>query len=171
MNLSLSAQLDGMIEINFDNSVALSAFLLGEYSSLPPGTRNPEPQFSKIEKRSKRILVIDDEVSIADSLTMILAGKGYDALAFYDGQAAIDYARTQCPDLVISDVIMPKLHGIDTLLAIRKLCPNARLVLFSGQAGTADLLKNAGAEGCKFDLLPKPIHPDNLLKRLSDLLK
>jgi CheY-like chemotaxis protein len=64
---------------------------------------------------------------------------------------------------------MPKMNGVDTVLAIRELCPDARMLLFSGQAGTRDILAHARANGHEFELLPKPIHPDQLLKRLSAL--
>lgn len=117
----------------------------------------------------KRILVIDDEANIADSLAEILMVHGYDALAFYDGKAAIDCVRNQCPAAVISDVIMPDLNGVETVIAIRKLCPSTRIWLFSGQAGTADILEMARSRGHDFELLPKPIHPDELLKKLSAL--
>lgn len=116
---------------------------------------------------SKRILIIDDEVPVADSLTEILTSRGFEALAFYGGQAAIESARKQCPDIVLSDVVMPKLNGVDTVLAIRELCPKTRILLFSGQAGTANILQHARASGHQFELLPKPVHPDELLRRLS----
>lgn len=113
--------------------------------------------------------MIDDEATIADSLCEILNGHGYDAQAVYSGQAAIELTRKLCPDLVIADVVMPRLNGIETVLAIRELCPVTRILLFSGQAGTADLLAEARARGHQFELLPKPIHPDHLLKRLEKL--
>jgi CheY-like chemotaxis protein len=122
------------------------------------------PQF---EERQKRVLVIDDEPAIADSLAEILNVSGYDAVAFYSGHDAIEFARQGCPDLVISDVIMPKLNGVDTVLSIRELCPATRVLLFSGQAGTVDILKRARAKGHEFELLAKPIHPEALLKILS----
>jgi DNA-binding response OmpR family regulator len=122
---------------------------------------------SKVTARSRRIVVIDDEPSIADSLAEILTTHGFKASAFYGGQGAIDFARKQCPDIVLSDVVMPKMNGVDTVLAIRELCPQTRVFLFSGQAGTTNILERARASGHRFELLPKPLHPDELLKRLS----
>lgn len=134
------------------------------------------PKDAKIELASeaegpRRIFVIDDEFKIADSLTEILNNNGYEAKAFYTGQSAIDSARIECPDLVLSDVVMPKLNGVETVIAIRKLCPRTRVMLLSGQATTADILKKARAKGYQFHLLPKPIHPDRLLKELAALKK
>jgi len=110
--------------------------------------------------------VIDDEASIADSLTEILNSQGFEARAFYRGQSAIDFARQNCPDIVLSDVVMPKLNGVETVLAIRQLCPATRILLFSGQAGTTNILQQARERGHEFELLPKPLNPDVLLKKL-----
>src|SRR5262245_17386166 len=107
-------------------------------------------------------------MSIADTLAEILRGAGYDAVPFYAGQPAIDFARQDCPDIVLSDVVMPKLNGVDTVLAIRELCPATRILLFSGQASTSDILEQARAKGHEFELLPKPVHPDEILKKLSE---
>ena len=113
------------------------------------------------------MVVVDDEVGIADSLTEILTSHGYEARAFYSGLEAIDYCHKRCPEIVVSDVVMPKLNGVDTVLAIRQFCPDVRIVLFSGQAGTGDILASARAKGHQFELLPKPIHPERLLRTLA----
>jgi DNA-binding response OmpR family regulator len=156
-----------MITLVFTNSISLPALL----SENPPliFTDDPEPRskFEKLTGKSKRILVIDDETSIADSLTEILSGYGYDAVACYEGQAAIDAARSRCPDAVIADVIMPGLNGVETVLAIRELCPTTRILLFSGQAATMELLSQARNRGHEFEILPKPVHPNELLKKLA----
>ena len=134
------------------------------YSAKAPDFQS---ESSKSKTKSRRILVIDDEAPIADTLTEILISRGFDARAFYRGQSAIEFARKQCPDIVLSDVVMPKLDGVETVLAIRELCPSARILLFSGQAGTTNILQRARASGHEFELLPKPLHPDALLKKLG----
>jgi DNA-binding response OmpR family regulator len=93
-----------------------------------------------MEKR-KRILVIDDEPAIADSLTQVLNQAGYEAIAFLNGHAAIDSVRQMCPDIVLADVMMPKLNGIETVLMIREICPVTRILLFSGQSDTETFCK------------------------------
>ena len=134
--------------------------------SLSAKARGSQSESSKTQKTARRILVIDDEVSIADSLAEILTSQGFEATAFYRGQSAIDFARKHCPDIVLSDVVMPKLNGVETALAIRQLCPATRILLFSGQAGTTNILERAREGGHEFELLSKPLHPDALLKRL-----
>jgi CheY-like chemotaxis protein len=117
--------------------------------------------------RSRRVLVIDDEVIIADTLAEILTSHGFEAHAFYAGQSAIEFARRQCPDIVLSDVVMPRLNGVETVLAIREICPSTRILLFSGQAGVSiNILERAREKGDDFELLPKPLHPDKLLENL-----
>jgi CheY-like chemotaxis protein len=140
-----------------------------ESRSTPRTTVPLESEASKGRQKSKRVFVIDDERSIADSLAEILNDSGYDARALYSGRAAIALARQACPDIVVSDVVMPAMDGVEAVLAISKICPGARIVLFSGQAGTGDILRRAKDAGHEFDLLPKPIHPDELLNILAAL--
>jgi CheY-like chemotaxis protein len=114
-----------------------------------------------------RVLVVDDEQVIADTLAKILDLNGYDASAVYTGTAAVESARSLQPDLVISDVIMPDMNGIEAAISIRGFLPSCKILLFSGQAATADLLENARAQGHEFEILAKPVHPSDLLAKLK----
>jgi len=116
--------------------------------------------------RAPRVLVVDDERLVADTLSEILKRFKYDAVPFYNGETAIEAARERCPDYVLSDVIMPRLNGVETVLKIREICPRTRVILLSGNAATANLLAQAHSEGHDFQLLAKPIHPDELLRHL-----
>jgi CheY-like chemotaxis protein len=111
-------------------------------------------------------LVVDDEKVIADTLAKILDMNGYDASAVYTGTAALESARKLQPELVISDVILPDMNGIEAAISIRGFLPTCRILLFSGQAATADLLENARAQGHEFEILAKPVHPSDLLAKL-----
>ena len=111
--------------------------------------------------KKPRVLVVDDEQVIADTLAKILDLNGYDASAVYTGTAAVESARSLKPDLVISDVIMPDMNGIEAAISIRGFLPS------SGQAATADLLENARAQGHEFEILAKPVHPSDLLAKLK----
>ena len=114
-----------------------------------------------------RILVVDDERRIADTLVIILNQNGFEASAVYTGKDAVDRARSSRPDLVISDVIMPDMNGIETAIKIRNILPRCKILLFSGQAATADLLEQARAQGHEFDIVAKPVHPQDLLAKLK----
>src|SRR5258708_30606247 len=107
---------------------------------------------------NRRVPVVDDERRSVDTLVIILNQNGFDASAVYTGTDAVDRARSSRPDLVISDVIMPDMNGIEAAIQIRNILPACRILLFSGQAATADLLEKARAEGHEFDILANPVH-------------
>lgn len=113
-----------------------------------------------------KVLVVDDERVIADTLAMILNQSGFQARAVYSGENALEMAATFEPDMLIADVIMADLNGIDAAIQIRALLPRIKILLFSGQAATADLLEKARAQGYQFEILAKPVHPQDLLAKL-----
>jgi len=116
------------------------------------------------------VFVVDDEEVIASTLTMILRLQGgFRARAFSKPLEALEAARLEAPDLLISDVVMPLLSGIELAIKVKELCPDCKILLFSGQASTAHLLEAAQANGYNFDLLLKPVHPADLLIRIRDL--
>jgi CheY-like chemotaxis protein len=120
------------------------------------------------ENRVKpKVLVADDERVIADTLAMILNQSGFDARAVYSGEKAVEMASTFAPEMLITDVIMADLNGIDAAIMIRALLPGIKVLLFSGQAATADLLEKARVKGYEFEILAKPVHPQDLLSRLQ----
>jgi CheY-like chemotaxis protein len=113
-----------------------------------------------------KVLIADDERVIADTLSMILNQTGFEARAVYSGEKALELASSFLPDMLISDVIMADLNGIDAAIRIRALLPKIKILLFSGQAATADLLEKARAQGYEFEILAKPVHPQDLLNKL-----
>jgi CheY-like chemotaxis protein len=114
-----------------------------------------------------KVLVADDERVIADTLVIILNQSGFDATAVYSGEKAVELAASLKPDMLISDVIMLDLNGIDAAITIRKILPTCKILLFSGQAATADLLDRARTQGHEFEILAKPVHPQDLLAKLK----
>ena len=114
-----------------------------------------------------KIIVVDDEPIIADTLVNILNGEGHDALAVSDGASAIRWAEMLRPEAVVTDVVMPGINGIETAKGILKILPKCRIILFSGQAVSTDLVAKAHAEGYRFEVLAKPINPELLLERLK----
>jgi CheY-like chemotaxis protein len=113
-----------------------------------------------------KVLVADDEMVIADTLAMILNRSGFDARAVYSGEMALELASTFRPAMLISDVIMLGMNGIDAAIRIRAMLPSIKILLFSGQASTADLLEKARALGHEFDILAKPVHPKDIIAKL-----
>jgi DNA-binding response OmpR family regulator len=109
------------------------------------------------------IFVVDDEPVIASSLVAILQMNGFSARSFTCPLEALAAARSESPDLVISDVAMPGISGVDLAIQMRAQYPDCRILLFSGQAATFDLLEGARAQGYDFRLLQKPVHPSEFL--------
>jgi DNA-binding response OmpR family regulator len=126
---------------------------------------------SQADQPKPIVLVVDDEVVIADTLTAILAGSGMVALTAYDGESALEIMRTIAPDLLLTDVAMHGMTGIDLAIATKKAIPGCKVMLFSGQAATVDLLAEARDAGHDFTTLQKPIHPRDLLARISMTLE
>ncbi|WP_082661800.1 response regulator [Terracidiphilus gabretensis] len=116
------------------------------------------------------VLVVDDETLIADTLADILYEHGFEARKANSAEEAIEIALRVRPDIVLTDVLMPRMSGVDLGIRIRRELPGTQIVLISGQASTADLLQKAQDEGNIFELLPKPIHPEELIARLRGLV-
>jgi DNA-binding NtrC family response regulator len=121
--------------------------------------------------RRPRVFVVDDEQVIASSLATILRKNGFDAIAFTEPLEALEAAGLEAPDLLISDVVMPGLSGIDLAVQLRERCPNCNVLLFSGQAATASMLETARANGHNFELLLKPVHPADLLREIDKVTR
>jgi CheY-like chemotaxis protein len=117
-----------------------------------------------------RILIVDDERRIADTSALILQAQGYQTAAAYDGDSGLARCREFHPHLVLTDVVMPGMSGIEMAIAIRQEFPGCAILLISGQAATADMLESARQEGHSFELLAKPVHPTTLLHRVAQIL-
>lgn len=126
-------------------------------------TEDPD---SRTTRKRKRVIIVDDDTLIAESLADILNGEGFEATAVFSGQDAIDWARKTKPDIVVSDVVMPEMNGIEAAKSIREFLPACRIILFSGQALTNDLLAEARAQGHTFEMLGKPVSPYALIAAL-----
>ncbi len=118
------------------------------------------------ENRFQAVFVVDDEPVIASTVAAILNASGFRATAFTSPEDAIKAAQRECPALMISDVVMPGMNGIDLAIHLRSLCPKCKVLLFSGQAATRELIDLAKNAGHDFELLAKPVHPKDLLAAL-----
>jgi DNA-binding NtrC family response regulator len=123
------------------------------------------------EKQVPIVFVVDDEFVISHSLALILQNKGYAARSFTDPLVALGRIDADQPDLLISDVVMPQLSGVELAIQVQARCSHCKILLFSGQASTIDLLDEARKQGHTFTLLSKPIHPNDLLQEIGRLLQ
>jgi DNA-binding NtrC family response regulator len=116
------------------------------------------------------VMVVDDEPLVADTLAMILTHAGYRAMRAYDARTALEMASVRAPDLLISDVAMPEMNGVELALGIVSMAPACKVVLFSGHARSVDLMRAYDA-GHDFPLMAKPMHPSEMLGQVARSLK
>ncbi|HEY3704654.1 MAG TPA: response regulator [Terracidiphilus sp.] len=115
-----------------------------------------------------RVLIADDEKLIADTLALILNQGGFDARAVYTCSKALEVAPTFRPDMLISDVLMADLNGVEAAIQMRGILPDIRVFLLSGQTATADMIARSKAGDLGFEVLVKPVHPQELIRRLQN---
>jgi DNA-binding response OmpR family regulator len=112
-----------------------------------------------------RVLVVDDERNIADTLSQILQAQGFDSRAAYDGSAALIAAQTFAPEVLITDVVMPGLSGWDVAMEYSRLLPDCRVILFSGDAEMDECPEQEIASD--FEVYTKPVPPRVFISRLK----
>jgi CheY-like chemotaxis protein len=117
-----------------------------------------------------RVFVVDDEPIIATTMSMILRQYGFEVYAFDAPMEALSASHLMAPDLLVTDINMPLLSGIELAIQIREHCPKCTVLLFSGLASTSDLLVKARDEGHNFELLAKPVHPLELLEKIRSMM-
>lgn len=119
-----------------------------------------------------RILVIDDESSIRRLLRIMLERNGYEVDEASNGDAGIKKIRTDPPDLIITDLIMPDKEGIETIMELRRDFPGLKIIAMSGGGviGAQEYLKMAKSVGAH-RIFKKPFEMGQLLEAVKDLLK
>jgi two-component system CheB/CheR fusion protein len=114
-----------------------------------------------------RVLVIDDNLDAAESMRDLLLTNGYDALAAFDGDTALELAMKMRPTVVISDIVMPGIDGLEVCRRLRRQ-PNTRSVVMVALSGWANMKEAAIHAG--FDrFLLKPLLFENLRPLLDSL--
>jgi CheY-like chemotaxis protein len=120
-------------------------------------------------REAARVFVVDDEPTIRETLAAILYNEGYKAIPFEDGAMALSAAAEESPDLLITDVMMPDMNGVDLAIHFNDLYPECEVLLFSASVAAGDLLASARLRGYDFELWAKPMQPVKLLERLQAL--
>jgi len=113
-----------------------------------------------------KILVIDDEHFICELLEEFLTLKGYDVLVGGDGEMAVDFYREHQPDMVLLDIRMAGMSGIEALQEIRKIDSRAGIIMLSA-FGDEETVEEALASGADY-YIQKPMVLDNLLKLIEN---
>lgn len=116
-----------------------------------------------------RILLIEDEIQLSEALKQILVKNKYSVDAVFDGEDGLIYALTDVYDVIILDIMLPKLNGLDVLKEIRKKDISTPVILLTAKGSIED--KIIGLDSGADDYLPKPFSPDELLARLRALTR
>lgn len=117
---------------------------------------------------SLRVLIVDDERIIADSLALMIRGRGHDTRVAYGAKPAIHMAVDFKPDLLISDVAMPDMNGVALAEHFFTTCPECKVILMSGNPSSRALLALASKRGHNYAFLAKPFHPRELFALLTN---
>jgi DNA-binding NtrC family response regulator len=117
------------------------------------------------------IYVVDDEVAIASSLAAILVEKGYSAKCFTSPFEALELARSEPPQVLISDYSMPGLTGLELARSLALLCPQCRVILLSAHDLPFIQTQIAGFPMPRFRFLRKPVAIRTLLDTIRQLLE
>jgi CheY-like chemotaxis protein len=120
-----------------------------------------------MSERVKRILVVEDEAVVLHTLQLILKQQGYEVKGARDGCEAFEIASDFEPDILLCDINLPDTDGIQVALGMKRLAPNIRVVLLSGEISSTALLEEAEREGYQFEVLAKPTEPKQLLQVLA----
>ena len=117
-----------------------------------------------------KILVVDDEVNITQILEFSIGAEGYEVITAANGEEAIDKARREQPDLIILDVMMPKIDGYEAcrILKANPLTKGIPVVLLTAKG--RDIDKRLGYEVGATDYIIKPFSPNKLVDRIHQLL-
>jgi len=119
----------------------------------------------------KKILVVDDEADILEFLSYNLTKEGAKVYTANNGLEAIDIAKKKKPDLILLDVMMPEMDGVETCLQLRNLPETRDMIIAFLTARGEDYSQIAGFEAGADDYIPKPIKPRVLISRLRALLR
>jgi DNA-binding response OmpR family regulator len=117
-----------------------------------------------------KILVVEDELVIAENLRVLLKSQGYDAAYARDGAEGVARARQMQPQLVLLDVMLPKLSGLEVCRALKKdpATKNIHIVMVTGLGRSADVDAAFAAGAC--DYIIKPFETKRLLKKIEKVL-
>jgi CheY-like chemotaxis protein len=145
-----------------------SFYLADDLIQSLPGSGKSQEASREPQRSRPRVLVVDDQKLIVDTIAEILEGAGFEVAVACDAWTALELAASFQPDRLLSDVLMPGMNGVELAIAVRKMYPAVKILLFTGQTGISEILENAEERGYKFEVLPKPIHPRKLVEHLKN---
>jgi CheY-like chemotaxis protein len=117
-----------------------------------------------------KVLILDDEANIANNLATMLTHFGYDAIPVYSGHTAIDLAMDWIPDLLVSDIFVPDMNGVEAASKVLALNPQCKLLFLTGDLPAVDWVQRYRAQGLPARTLLKPVSPADLFESVAQAL-
>ena len=117
-----------------------------------------------------KVLVVDDETSITDLIRRILVKNGYNVSTAQNGSDGLKQFEVENPDLVVTDIIMPDMEGLEFISTLKKRNRNVPIIVMSGNIIGVNFLKAARMLGANA-AIKKPFHPEELVQTVSQFLK
>lgn len=114
--------------------------------------------------------MVDDESIIAQTVGMILRNAGYAARSFSQPDVALTAATGEWPDLLVTDMVMPEMNGVELAMRMQELRPGCKVLVISGQLLSLPAVAKGQKDHRDFDFVCKPIHPLKLLEKIEDVL-
>lgn len=115
--------------------------------------------------RKTKVLVVDDEVEFASTLSERLRLRNYNAKAVYSAEDALSFARSERPDVILLDLKMPKMSGIEVLKTIKEDAPDIDVILLTGHVDIENEIE--GIKLGAFDYIMKPVDIEELISKID----
>jgi CheY-like chemotaxis protein len=141
------------------------------FPTIPVKMAPRETLLQHFEKLPPVALVVDDEPIIVETVAAILNCNGLAAMTALDGCEALETALAIPPEILITDLAMPRMNGLDLALEVRRSIPDCEVILSSGHASSLDLAERIAELDFDFAVLIKPVHPVDLLYEVFRLLR
>lgn len=125
-----------------------------------------ETMFGWKKDKNIKVLLVDDEVAFVDTLAQRLKMRNLKVSTVYDGEQALSTVRKEEPDVMVLDLKMPGLYGMDVLREVRKSYPNMQVIILTGHGSETEAEEAKRMGG--FDFLKKPTDIDTLVRRIHE---
>jgi DNA-binding NtrC family response regulator len=122
-----------------------------------------------MKREDIKVLIVDDEVALANTLAQRLQMRDLKVRTVYDGEQALSKLKIDKPDVIVLDLRMPGMHGMEVLQEIKKACPDIQVIILTGHGTDKDEEEAKRLGG--FDFLNKPVDIETLTRKIKAAFK
>jgi DNA-binding response OmpR family regulator len=131
---------------------------------LPIGAPARQPDM----KANNSILIVDDDADIVAIVSAMLTGRGWQVRTAYDGETALSLVRREKPDVILLDIMMPRMNGLEVLKQVRQIAPESRIIMITAFGDVASYLDAMDLGACEY--LNKPFDTAELLALIDKVV-